>query len=338
MAVNSRLKFGGVQPSSIIRGGTNDQIGRISIGNIYSGNTTVENISDISGFRGLEFALPGMELFIITGTTPSTFTTKIISVNVAGNSIEIEDSPGFDADDCTTLVRALPKGMYFFESSSLTTPNNAGWNFTRVTGSLDDNYDATSGKDYAVIGQLAFTTDPSSLIGGMFGQYKILKTNYRTSNELTFFVTASTGALIEDTDQTLGSGQSIYGLVELSDEFNLATIFDGDDVGSSTLDSLGLSTYNVAINSVIDTQLANVSTFPFTGSAQITGSLSVTGSSTFKLNQGQTTDFFLIKSSSFNPLKVNSDGVVAFGGFNDLPTAVEGGMAYSASNFYVGIE
>jgi hypothetical protein len=90
---------------------------------------------------------------------------------------------------------------------------------------------------------------------------------------------------------------------------------------------------------LLQIQNDSLDTFPFTGSAQITGSLSVTGSSTFELNQGQTTDFFLIKSSSFNPLKVNSDGVVTFGNFiNTLPTAVEGGIAYSASNFYVGLE
>ena len=338
MAVNSRLRFGAVEPSEIIRGGTSDQIGRITIGSISSGNTTVSSISDISGYRGLEFALPGMELFIITGTTPSTFTTKIVSVNVAGNSIVIEDSPGFNASNCPTLVRALPKGMYFFESSSLTVPNNAGWDFRRVTGSLDDNYDATAGKDYGVIGQLAFTTDASSLIGGMFGQYKVLQTHYRTNSELSFFATASTGALIEDTDQTLGSGQSIYGLVELSDEFDLATIFNGDDVGSATLDSLGLSTYNVAISNVIDTQLANASSFPFTGSAQISSSLGVTGSAQFIKDAGSSGDFFLIKSSSFESLKTNVNGVVTFGDFNALPTAVAGGFAYSASNFYAGIE
>jgi branched-subunit amino acid ABC-type transport system permease component len=35
---------------------------------------------------------------------------------------------------------------------------------------------------------------------------------------------------------------------------------------------------------------------------------------------------------------MNSDGVAVFGGFNSLPTAIAGGFAYSASNFYAGIE
>jgi|TARA_B110000908_G_scaffold148703_1_gene181404 hypothetical protein len=80
-------------------------------------------------------------------------------------------------------------------------------------------------------------------------------------------------------------------------------------------------------------------TFPFTGSAQITGSLSITGSSIFSLNPNQTGDFFLIKSSSFTPLKINNDGIAVFGKIiNALPTPTEGGVAYSGSNLYVGLE
>jgi len=78
-------------------------------------------------------------------------------------------------------------------------------------------------------------------------------------------------------------------------------------------------------------------TFPFTGSAQITGSLAVTGSSTFLKDTGRAGDFFLIQSASFTALKSTDKGVITFGDFTSLPTAVDGGFAYSGSNFYAGI-
>ena len=131
-------------------------------------------------------------------------------------------------------------------------------------------------------------------------------------------------------------------MFEFSKTSSLGPMFSAISIdGSQVNEASGFAAYQIAVQDLFDrtaTGSGAGSGFPFTGSAQITGSLSVTGSSTFELNQGQTTDFFLIKSSSFSSLKVNSDGVVTFGNFNSLPTAVSGGMAYSGSNFYVGIE
>ena len=81
----------------------------------------------------------------------------------------------------------------------------------------------------------------------------------------------------------------------------------------------------------------DLTTFPYTGSAQITGSLAVTGSSTFLKDAGKAGDFFLIQSASFTALKSTDKGVITFGDFTSLPTAVDGGFAYSGSNFYAGI-
>ena len=45
----------------------------------------------------------------------------------------------------------------------------------------------------------------------------------------------------------------------------------------------------------------------------------------------------LIKNSTNNGIKVQSDGVLQILEFSALPTAVDGGLAYSSSNFYVGL-
>ena len=67
-----------------------------------------------------------------------------------------------------------------------------------------------------------------------------------------------------------------------------------------------------------------------TGLAQISGSFQITGSTS--------NDIFLIKSGSVEVTKVNNDGVFVLGEMNPRPTAVEGGIVYSSSAFYVGVE
>ena len=67
-----------------------------------------------------------------------------------------------------------------------------------------------------------------------------------------------------------------------------------------------------------------------TGLTQLSGSLQITGSST--------SDIFIIKSASIDTLKVNTQGVLVLGEMVNTPTAVAGGVYYSASQFYVGIE
>ena len=333
MADNSRLKFGKVNSSTIYRGGEDDgSFIRVYIGTIESANSTLSGITDFSsGYKGLEYALPGNSIYILT----ETFTTTITSIDYDNNTVEVDPAPDFNATNRISFIR-LQKGLNFVESGSLTVPNNAAWNYNDVTGSFDDEFTEGDTK-YGFLGQLAFTSSVSSLIGGYFGQYEIIKTfSDRTTTNLSFFITSSTGALSEDEGKSLGSGQSTFGVVELSLEKNLATIFDGGDIGSDSLNSLGLSAYAAAINTVIDSNLGGGG-FPYTGSALITGSLGITGSANFLKGEGET-DFFLIRSSSFTSLKMNSDGVAVFGGFNSLPTAIAGGFAYSASNFYAGIE
>ena len=64
--------------------------------------------------------------------------------------------------------------------------------------------------------------------------------------------------------------------------------------------------------------------------AQFTGSIS--------LRSGNTNDFFLLKSGSFDSLTINGQGVLTLGGFSFDPTAVAGGVYYSSNDneFYLG--
>ena len=71
-------------------------------------------------------------------------------------------------------------------------------------------------------------------------------------------------------------------------------------------------------------------TFDSTGLTKLSGSFQITSSTA--------SDIFLIKSGSIEVAKVNNDGVFVLGEMEETPTAVEGGMYYSASAFYVGIQ
>jgi hypothetical protein len=68
--------------------------------------------------------------------------------------------------------------------------------------------------------------------------------------------------------------------------------------------------------------------FPYTGSADISGSASVNGIFLVKLNNG---------NGDPNKFQVNNEGTVVLGKLNTTPTAVSGGIFYSASNeFFLG--
>jgi hypothetical protein len=68
--------------------------------------------------------------------------------------------------------------------------------------------------------------------------------------------------------------------------------------------------------------------FPYTGSADVSGSISVDGIFLVKLNNG---------NGDPNKFQVNNEGVTVLGKLNTTPTAVSGSIFYSASNeFYLG--
>ena len=102
----------------------------------------------------------------------------------------------------------------------------------------------------------------------------------------------------------------------------------------------------------------------FIGHARITGSLTISGSDTLTnigpfLNKGNFTDtiftdvlsasiaqftgdgtnnILIIKSGSSFPITVNHDGLIIFDEFTYTPTPVLGGLLYSGSDFYFGLE
>lgn len=337
MSTQRSLWYGYTDPVTIHRNGTNSFI-RIR-GTFNNSSKTITSVVDEPGFFNINYIIPGQKLVAST-YFPSG--TTITAVDTGANTIEVLDFPA--ATGAGGLARISPaETQYFIESGSLVGPtNNAIQNYQGVTGSEDTEYN-TGDRKWGVFGIQAPSSNNTLTITGEFSLYEITRIyNRRESNTIAdFYMSSSVGILQQKPDLTLASSADRLATVQLSETSSLPPIFDVTTIDNMPGGGVGFSGYPIAIPDIIDqvnTGSGAGSGFPFTGSAQITGSLSVTGSSTFELNQGQTTDFFLIKSSSFSSLKVNSDGVVTFGNFNILPTAVDGGMAYSGSNFYVGIE
>jgi hypothetical protein len=104
-----------------------------------------------------------------------------------------------------------------------------------------------------------------------------------------------------------------------------------------TLDGSGIATGSQALTYRNDT-------------ISLTGSLSITntsGSFAFVQNQGivlsmesTVDDFFIIKNRTSNEtlFKINSSGTIVLRNQLTTPQAYSGGLIYSASNFYVGLE
>lgn len=69
---------------------------------------------------------------------------------------------------------------------------------------------------------------------------------------------------------------------------------------------------------------------PNSGLAQISGSLHITSS--------VSSDVFIVNDGTTDLFKIQNDGVLIFTDQPTLPTAAKGGMVYSGSAFYIGIE
>lgn len=317
----------------IIPGGIQN-LGWLQVNGTFSaGDTTITAVADRPNRKGIAHIKPGMIFYAQSQGYTDNITT-VVSVDVGNSTITVADAPS--TNNSGQLIAVYPqKGMSFIESGSISVPTgNTSIFWTQITGSGDSEFD--QGFKWGVGGGLAKTSSYNSTqTATNYGYYEIFSIQDRVSSTIaSFYVTESIEAK-EPADSVLYSPTNVpnLALVSLSDTGSIPPLFHGSD--ASVSEGLGIGSYNPTIASTYDYIDAN--NFPFSGSAQITGSLGVTGS--IELEKGEAeTDFFLIKSASFTPLKLNSDGVAVFGGFSSLPTAVEGGLAYSASNFYAGIE
>jgi hypothetical protein len=143
---------------------------------------------------------------------------------------------------------------------------------------------------------------------------------------------------------------SLSNLSQNTGQFPLNTYWS-DEVFASALNTIAISgsggggTGSVTINNNVDNYLitatgtANTlngeSSLRYDGTGLIIGA---TGSAQALLQISGSGDLLLIKNGSNNGIKVNNQGVLQFLSQSSTPTAIGGGMYYSGSAFYVGID
>ena len=312
-------------------------------GDFTAGSPNVTNVVNQNAaggtYYGTSSILPGM--FLMSSGETDEF-TRIESYDQGTGTIVLAANATGTATTATNVRIAPPKGMYFIKSGSF---NKAGsgdpQDWRAVTGSEDANYDNSEPK-WGVVAQLADTASPSSAIQGLYGQYTITKIQDRISNGIaSFFITSSDTVNIfkEDSDKCVASAQGVMLLSSM--ENNLMTIAAAGD--ANTNQGYGLAAYQTAVGaqiSALTSASGAGSGFPFTGSAQITGSLAITGSVDTLLNSSEN---FLIKNATAvtqSLFKIDNEGVAVFRareGGDGTPTPIVGGLYFTTSSAFVGI-
>ena len=303
-----------------------------------SGSPIITNIGEQAGgaFTTTELKV-GMTL-VSSGEFASDPT--IIALDLGSNQLTVSANATVSATDQVMRVRPS-KGMYFFASSSFAKVGSGEPSDLRdITGSQDADYDSNELK-WGIAASLAATGSVTTTVTGLYGQYEITDIQSRISNtEMNFFATASDSlpSFIEGSGSQVSAGSGTLMVSEISN--NLMTIAGAADVGAGG-QGLALAAYQAAVGSVFSTLSSGSAAFPYTGSVQITGSLGLTGSSEILLN---TSENFLIKNAQIptqSLFQIDDEGVAQFRareGSDGIPTAVVGGLYYTTSSAFLGVD
>jgi hypothetical protein len=306
-------------------------------GDFINGENTITNVTDVAGYFGKSTIEVGMS---VRSLGEITSIATITNFDSGTNTITL-NQPAIASATGQTIFIMPGTGMYYIKNATFSktggSVSNPPNNWNSITGSLDANYDSNT-LPWGVVGQLAVTGSPSTTLTGLYSQYTLTKIPVRTSNTVVDLILTASNvipAFTQPSGYVLSTGQSRLYVAQVSGSF--MPLAAANDVGINQ--GLGLAPYNTVVGST----LANFASgsvgagFPFTGSADITGSLQVTGSVAFETGIGGT-DFFIIKSGSANPIKFNGEGIMQFANTNFNPTAIGGGIYYSGSQWFLGVD
>ena len=309
--------------------------------NTTSGSPIITNIAENAGGTMTTSELRVGMLLVSSGE----FSGDVIitALDLGSNQLTVSANATATATGQTMRVRP-PKGMYFFSGSIFNKVGTGEPSDLRdVTGSQDADYDATDLK-WGIAAALAETGSASTTVTGLYGQYELTEITTRTgATQMNFFATASNSipSFIEESGSQVSAQSSTLMVSQISN--NLMTIAGASDVGAGG-QGLALAAYQNSVASVFSTLTSGsgaVDAFPYTGSAQITGSLGVTGSSEILLN---TSENFLIKNAQTptqSLFQIDDEGVALFRareGSDGTPGAVVGGMYFTTASAFLGVD
>jgi hypothetical protein len=205
-----------------------------------------------------------------------------------------------------------------------------GWKFLLTTGKI---YDVTGISVYSDTSASIDIRDTELRI--WINSYTDPPSNFPDEDQYGIFIPAVNGIpKISNLFQNSGFFPAItYWSDEIIAESVAIIAESGSGGGSVTIDN-NVDNYLITATGTANT-LNGESSLRYDGTGLIIGA---TGSAQALLQISGSGDLLLIKNGSDNGIKVNSEGVLQFLSQSSTPTAVAGGIYYSGSAFYVGID
>lgn len=315
-------------------------------GDLTQNSDIINNISTVG--YDLSLLQTSQSVFSVAGAfTPSAYVTNI-DFNL--NTLTLSETSSLTQNG-DTLGFSTPPGVYLFESCSFQDPQGI-LTVENISGSNE-------GEDYAV---LAAAKRGNATLVGKFHSYIISNVIYRniSTSEISFFVEWGEPGIESDSGDTIQTIEKTLSIVNLTNSGSLAP---GFSLGTNGLESLpigsefagwnlainnylsGLSNTNLDITNNVDNYLITAtgtntlngeSGLRFSGSCLIIGNtgssaealLTITGSG----------DLLLIRPNTGSGIRVNNEGTFQLITFEGIPTPVGGGIYYSGSEFFVGID
>jgi hypothetical protein len=341
-----QLLFGSVTISTIFTETLgNNQFIRLN-GNTTNSSNVITNVADNGvNYFGVAELKVGMKL--ISG---GPFSTKVTVTNVSGTSPNATVTVDGIAASSTTgnLLRVDPgPGQAFIESGSMSYPSGqTDINASSVTGSNDSEYVADD-LQWAVAVPVSKDGALSTQRIGQFAQFSLFDVQSRPNGVsgglINMFITSSGGDMNGFPD-----GFNWYGITsqciiyQVGSENKVGPMFNASDVAIS--DAFGFAPGQVMAGNIMNTLTSGSggggAAFPFTGSAEISGSIDMTGSFSTLLNSSE---LFLIKSATAptqSLFQIDSEGIATFRVQPDgtIPSAVEGGLYFTTASAYIGVK
>jgi len=308
-------------------------------GTTVNGQNTITNIAASDPSNDLGLLRVGQTIVTYSG---GGFSGNVTITNILGTTITV-DTTAVASQTGGLFATDTEPGVYFFNSASFLDPQN---NLTvlDITGSNETDYDSDLSPIYGIVGQASVSLGGSA-IPAKFHLYKIIDITYRdvgTSKFSGYIQWGEQGVEADSGDALYAASNQTLAIGALSPSSSNVTIYDNGAITETAAGS-SVAGYQIALPGIID-QSSTGSTgdsFPYTGSAEITGSLGVTGSSEFLINSNEN---FIIKNASTptqSLFDVNQDGVAVFRareGVDGVPTAIVGGLYFTTSSAFIGVD
>jgi hypothetical protein len=340
MAYVNQQFFGAITAKSIIKENL-----IILNGDTTLGSNSITNIT----------ALPDYDLSLLRVSQSIYSVSDSISPLAYITNIDLNNSTLTLSSNATstvigdTLGFSPPQGTYFFQSCSFFDPNN----FLTV----NDISGSDQGRDYAV---LASAERDGSLIVGRFHIYiisEVVQQDISTST-ISFFVQWGESESESDSGDVIRLSELNNAIVDLTDLNDLSPEFSRETPYLENLPiGIEYAAWNIALNNYLSQFQAtlilenNVNNYLITATGDNTingeanlrfdgSTLIIEGSNPTqpKLLITGSGDLVLISNQSQSGVKINDEGITQLLPYSGVPTPIEGGLYYSGSNLFLGIE